>query len=734
MCARVSSSPVVEVYLLVEQPRQRVSHWTQALAPLDGPDAPALSSVDAYYDASATTAIFGLRYDERWLGPERLRFVHEVARLAELGVIQPAELSEGDRRRFVTERLVGCAIHVADHRKVVGALGELVRRIRGAKAAASSTAVDTLGGQLVARPRPSTAPPGAHEQTNESMVLLAKGTRRNEPELARATRDGDGWVSPDAQRGALEDLPTRELARGSTRQPRLERDEAVPEQELTHVVSEPISVPLPAMQVRASTQPPLRERPRSSTQQPRMQALEQTADRLRLEQTADRIRLEETAERSRLEQTSEPLRRPRTQPGDRPRTRTVDDPPRTQPGDEMVAPRTQTGARTHALEPPRAEPPARPTPSPNVISRSGVHRANTVMLSPSETARMIEAARDAYEQHDVETQDSDATTEPFLPVPPEATTIYARYLRSGRWVPIRIGSLSLKGAALLTGALPRVDDHVDIALSFGPNKALVRGTVIKVSTVQEAALSGATTFHAAFELDDASRRQLTALLTAARAANVTIKPPPARSTRRFPVDWPVALGTTRGAVRADALDVSADGMFVRPVHPLALDARLTFTAVLDDGNTAVSGRARVVRSITEGDARLAGLAAGFGVAILEMTDADRERWGAFLTRIEKRASKRVLIGAAPARLAELQAGLIAAGYAVTGGTEPSAIAQLAAAERPVDAALIDAAWLAAGNSSAWVEQLFAGRNVPCVTMNGDARRARIAIDRLLAVV
>lgn len=637
MCARVSSSPLLEVYLLVEQPRQRVSHWTQALAPLDGPDAPALTSVDAYYDAGATTAIFGLRYDERWLGPERLSFVHQVARLAELGVIQPAELSDGDRRRFETERLAGCAIHVADHRKVVGALVELVRRVRGAKPSTSPPQVDTLGGQMVTRARTAVPlPPGAHEQTNESMVLIAKGTRKVE-DTARGTRevDGRGTLTGSAAegRGSIDEQPTRELARGSSRQPRLERDEAVPEAELTHVVSEPIEVPIP----------------------PSAQG-------------------------------------------------------------------SGVGIR----------------PSPNVIARSGVHRANTVLLTPSETARMIEAAQRAYDQADVDTADSDATTEPFLPTAPDlapTTMIYARYLRSGRWVPIRIGSLSLKGAALLTGALPRLEDRVDIALSFGYHRALVRGVVTKVSTVQESALSGATTFTVAFELDDASRRQLTSLLTAARSANITIKPPPARSTRRYTVEWPVALGTTRGAVRADALDVSADGMFVRPVHPLALDARLTFTAMLDDGQTSVSGRARVVRSISEVEARIAGLSSGFGVTILEMTDADRERWAAFLNRVEKRAGKRVLIGASPARLAELQAGLVAAGYAVIGGTEPGALAHLAGAEaRPVDAALVDAAWVAAGSSPAWIEELFAGRNVPCVTMNGDARRARVAIDRLLAVV
>jgi hypothetical protein len=117
-----------------------------------------------------------------------------------------------------------------------------------------------------------------------------------------------------------------------------------------------------------------------------------------------------------------------------------------------------------------------------------------------------------------------------------------------------------------------------------------------------------------------------------------------------------------------------------------------------------------------------------------MPQLDRERWSAFLARVERRAARRVLIAAFPPRLAELRGGLVAAGYAVLGDPEPSVIAQHASAPaHPVDAALIDAGWLAAAGSAAWVEEVFSSRQVPCVTMHGDARRARIAIDRLLHV-
>jgi hypothetical protein len=302
-------------------------------------------------------------------------------------------------------------------------------------------------------------------------------------------------------------------------------------------------------------------------------------------------------------------------------------------------------------------------------------------------------------------------------------------------VPLRVGSLSLKGAALMAVALPRVDDRVDVALAYAQHRALVRGAVQKVSTMKEAETSGATMFSVNFELDDGSRRQLTALLTAARAANVTIKPAPPRGTRRYPVEWPIVFGTSRGAVRAEALDVSADGMFVRPVNPLTLDDHLTFTAMLDDNHPPVSGHCRVVRTITETDAAISGLQAGYGLCILEMSDLERDRWSGFLSRVARRASKRVLIAASASRLAELQTGLVAGGYATTGGTEPGAIAQLVSAEaRPFDAALIDATWLISEGSTLWVGSVFTARSIPYVTVHGDAKRARLAIDRLLSVV
>jgi hypothetical protein len=550
-------TPLVEAYLLIDQPRQRVGHWTDVLAALDSSAAPPLAAVIAYYDPTTDQSLINLRYDELALGPHRLEYVVEVALLAEIGMIQPAALSDLERRRFLTDRLARCTMRVDSARNAVGALSELVKRLRGHKPG------HVTNNANVRRREP-------RGDTNDPLPLIAaKGTRNDLRALVKTEND---------------------------------------------LVISPEKFPRPV------------------------------------------------------------------------------------------------------------------TPHRHVVSRSS--RAKTVVAVDPSELDLLDADVDVIV--DEPPTELARASSPQFPV--EMSTIYARYLRSGKWVPIRVGSLSLKGAALMTGALPRLHDHVDVAFAYGGSRALVRGAVNKVSTMAEAATTGASTFSVAFELDTASRRQLTSLLRAARAAKVTIKPPPARATQRFPVEWPVCIGTIRGAIKGDALDVSASGLFVRPNVSLDQGVTLNFSVVLDDGGAPIAGRARVVRVIGESEAQAAGLVSGYGFSIVDMTAYDRERWQAFIARVERRAEKRVLIGASPARLGELQAALAGAGYAVTGGTDPGALVQLANADaRPVDAALIDGNWLGGGASASWVENLFSARDVPCVTVNGDVRRARSAVDRLLQV-
>ena len=548
------STQIVEAFLLIEQPRQRLGHWSQMLAALDAQTAPRTCAIVAYYDPTCDQALLDLQYDAQ---SADMKYVAGVAELAELIMVQPSALSEGERVRFLADRLTRCTIRVTSQRTAVGALGEIARKIRDAR----------LG---KAQPPP----------------LPAREDAVTKPMIAQGTRD---------------DMKTF----------------------------------------------------------PKMLAA----------QAPPKV----------VQQQLNPLENP--------------DRHRTVPMPFDLAHKLTT-ASSKVIDLDALVPPTQPPTK---------HGSAAQPLPP--------------------------------PEPREQNTIYARYLRGGRWVPVRIGALSLKGAALLSGALPRLDDRVDVALIFGANRAIVRGRVNKVSSAREASSTGASTFTLSFELDDSARRQLTALLLAARDAKITIKPPPPRATRRFPVEWQVSLGTLRGGVKAVALDVSTFGMFVQAASPLQVGSALTFSVMLDDGRSQLAGRARVVREIKEGEARVGGLTAGFGLLIVSMSESDRMRWIGFLARIERRAEKRVLIGADAARLAELQAGLASLGYAVTGGTDPGALVQLANAEaRPADAVLIDADWLQNEASATLVESLFNARNVPCVTMHGEARRARQAIDRLLEVV
>ncbi len=537
------TSQRIEAFLLVEQPRQRIGHWTNALAALDSPFAPTLAAVVAYYDPSTDQSLLNLQYEHDALDEQGRQYLMNVAILAEVGMVQPAELSEGERTRFLSSRLSRCTIRVTTAKTAVAALNELVKRIKNERA------------PQIAKPPPT------------PVAVSAKGTRDN---LEKLAKDGIGALNTP---GTSRDL--------------------VPRTNLHSTAKMPADV---------------------------------------------------------AQQLSSTMR--------------TDD---------------KSGRHTSPM---------------------GMATINA-LSARSKTAGMI----------------------------------YVRYLRGGRWVSARVGALSLKGAALLTGALPRLHDRVELELTFGAHRARVHGAVAKVSTMREASTTGTPTFTVSFALDGTSKQALTELLMAAREAKIVIKPPPARATRRFPVEWQIILGTTRGALKAIALDVSTGGMFVRPNVALQVDTTISFSVTLDDASAPIAGRARVVRSIAEVEARECGLEAGFGLELCDMSEADRMRWLGFLARIERRAEKRVLIGAEPARLAELQAHLASLGYTVVGGTDPGTLVQLANAEkRPADAVLIDAGWLQNEASTAIVEKLMAARNVPCVTMNGEVRRARQAIDRLLDVV
>ena len=328
--------------------------------------------------------------------------------------------------------------------------------------------------------------------------------------------------------------------------------------------------------------------------------------------------------------------------------------------------------------------------------------------------------------------------QPGDPVPPavsaagDAPAVMVRFLRGGQWSPARLRSLSVRGAYLVTSAPPRVGDEVHVALDFAELTALMRGAVYHVTTARDAVSTGSSGFAVRFPVEQTpSRARLIELLQRARAQGVVIRPPPARHSVRFPVRWPVQLkGEASG--HADALDVSTGGMFVSPPTPLR-SSTVTAVIPIDVGDPPIEVRARVARSVTPIDAIARGLSPGYGLEILEMSEGDRVRWQRFLSRVERRSGRSVLVGASPARLEAIARALADAGYAVSSSADPGTLIRLADTGPLPDVAVIDDSLIELGVSSTWLEQMFTTRQVPCITVRGEPLRARMVVDRLLAV-
>lgn len=316
--------------------------------------------------------------------------------------------------------------------------------------------------------------------------------------------------------------------------------------------------------------------------------------------------------------------------------------------------------------------------------------------------------------------------------PPE---IDARYLRGGDWVPARLRSLSLKGAYLVTGALPRPGDVVHLSLGFRGTGAMISGSVYHVTTVEDAAHTGSSGFAVRFESDDTSeRRQLTALLKHARAAGISIKPPPARVAVRFPVEWPVRLGTRLGGIRGAVLDVSVGGMFLRTERELTTD-EVVFRMPLDNQDAGITGRARPVRRVDDQMALERGLQRGYGLVIVELSDLDERRWSCFLERVRRRTERRILIASARTRGRELADGLRSSGYAVSLACDHTAVFELLrTGSRPPDVAVIDPSFVADVADRRRIETALATLAVPQVTPPGAVTEARAAVDRMLLSV
>jgi hypothetical protein len=308
----------------------------------------------------------------------------------------------------------------------------------------------------------------------------------------------------------------------------------------------------------------------------------------------------------------------------------------------------------------------------------------------------------------------------------------ARFLRGGQWSPARLRSLSARGAYLVTGAPPRISDVVHVALDLDDRSALVRGVVYHVTTARDATTTGSSGFAVRFASDASpARSRLLELLQEARNRGVVIKPPPPRASMRFPMRWPIELHGAHPS-HVDALDVSSGGLFVN-APLLAIGSRLAITIPVDVGDPPIELSATVVRTVTTSAALARGLSPGAGLAISDVSEGDGVRWQRFLSRVERRATRTVLVGASMPRLEAITRALADAGYAVAPCTDPGTLIRLADAGSLPDAAVIDCSMLEQGVEAGWLEQMFTARQVPCITVRGEAHRTRLVVDRLLAV-
>lgn len=312
-----------------------------------------------------------------------------------------------------------------------------------------------------------------------------------------------------------------------------------------------------------------------------------------------------------------------------------------------------------------------------------------------------------------------------------ASTIEVKYRRGDEWQPGRLRSLNAKSILVATGAPPRLLDQVHVALRFRGHSLVVRGIVDEVS--DPGAESGTAGFRALFtqlEVDD--KRQLVALLRAAREAGVSVTPPPPRAAVRFPVCWPVRVSTPDGHLTVSALDVSMSGLFIG-TETKALGIDLQFLLPLDNGEAPIRGRARVARQVDAEMAKERGLRCGYGVHIVDLGPADFERYEAFLSRIRRRAGRRVVVAADAARAKGLVGALNSAGYAVSSGSDPAVLLELWAHEqRPPDVAVIDASLDPDG--ATWLRSRWEKDGVCCVSTGTDSPDdTRVAVDRVLRI-
>jgi hypothetical protein len=329
-----------------------------------------------------------------------------------------------------------------------------------------------------------------------------------------------------------------------------------------------------------------------------------------------------------------------------------------------------------------------------------------------------------------------------LPLPepedpgPHSPPADVRFRRGDDWQAGRLCRIGADGAFIATGAPPRVGDIVDLELTAGGEKVLVQAAAVHVTAPHAALALGSVGFGARFLFRDLRAHRVAApTLTAVTHAVPRVASPPRRRDIRYPVRWPAFVRHGADTVSMKVLDVSRQGLFLETLR-WPLSPVMEVILPLDETGGPVRLETRIAREVTADMASARRLSGGVGLEITDAALEDQLRYAGFVNRVARRVERRIVIGAAPRRLAELVGELSAAGYLCTGATDPRDLLQRAIeSQRAPDLVLIDET-LAAINArlTRRLQYSLGSRHIDSFRCNGEpAATLRALIDAALVM-
>lgn len=250
----------------------------------------------------------------------------------------------------------------------------------------------------------------------------------------------------------------------------------------------------------------------------------------------------------------------------------------------------------------------------------------------------------------------------------------------------------------------------------------------------ERSVDGSTSIRVEFrDVCSRDKQSLLHLLRTARDAGLSLTAPPPRKNARFSISWPVAVSVDGTRFNAAALDISERGLFLATTNLIRAN-RVVFGLPLENEGTAIQGRARVAREVTEVMARNRGLQRGYGLQIEGLTPATKRHFANFLVRVQRRSQRHVVIAGSGDRLQLLGQSLHNAGYTVSKATDVEAMMRRTQFEAcPPDAAVLDDSVQSPEIREAF-ESAFRVHAIPTFDSQGEPPHiARHAVDNLLKV-